>query len=180
LVIASPIAIGAIKALRYMEISGEIRLSICGPDARLKFTAQYPSPAEFFCSKLIKPLALPLERKSFIREILTGPSMEDGVLLANETDAIPGAWDMDAAREGPSKSGAPGFAVPESAANLPINADMFGFNSALIPRSACPSPISVPLIREAQDEKASKNVTTRKIFFIIMLTITKMKANRNM
>jgi hypothetical protein len=57
---------------------------------------------------------------------------------------------------------------------------MFGFNSALIPRSACPSPISAPLIREAQEEKASKNVTTRKIFFIIMRTITKMKANRNM
>ena len=87
---------------------------------------------------------------------------------------------MDAAREGPSRIGAPGFAVPERAANLPINADMFGFNSALIPRSACPSPISVPLIREAQEGKASKNVTTRKIFFIIMLTITKMNVKGNM
>jgi len=163
-----------------MEISAEIRPSICGPDARLKFTAQDPSPAEFCCSKLIRPLVLPLERKSFIREIFIGPSMEDGVLLVNETDAIPGAFAMDAASEGPSKSGAPGFAVPESAASLVIKADIPGFNSALIPRSACPFSISDPLIREAQEVKNSNNAVTRKIFFIIMLTITKMKANGNM
>jgi hypothetical protein len=162
-----------------MEISGEIRPSICGPDARLKFTAQYPSPAEFFCSKLIRPLVLPLERKSFIREIFTGPSMEDLVLLVNETDAIPGALDMDAAREGPSKSGASGFVVPERAASLVIKADIPGFNSALIPRSACPSSMSDPLIREAQEEKVSKNTVTSKKFLFIMLTITKIEAKGN-
>jgi hypothetical protein len=106
--------------------------------------------------------------------------MEDGVLLVNETDAIPGVLDMDAAREGPSKSGAPGFAVPERAASLPINADIPGFNSALIPKSACPSPISDPLIREAQEVKASKSAVKRKIYFFIMLTITKIGANGNM
>jgi hypothetical protein len=162
-----------------MEISGEMRPSICGPDARLKFTAQDPSPEEFCCSKLIRPLALPLERKSFIREIFTGPSMEDGVLLVNETDAIPGALDIDAAREGPSKSGAPCFVVPERAASLVIKADIPGFNSALIPRSACPFSISDPLIREAQEVKTSKSTVTSIIFFFIMLTITKIEANGN-
>jgi hypothetical protein len=114
--------------------------------------------------------------------MFTGPSMEDGVLLVNETDAIPGAADMDLAMAGPSKSGAPGLAVPESAANLPINADIFGSRFAWIVRSACPSPVSDPLICEAQDEKAGKNAavtTARNIFFIIMFTITKINANGN-
>jgi hypothetical protein len=82
--------------------------------------------------------------------------MAAGAVFLSDTEATPGAEDMEAAMAGPSKIGAPGCAVPEAAASPPMSAVIRGSRAARICKSACPSPLREPLIWAAQDVHAQE------------------------
>jgi hypothetical protein len=89
-------------------------------------------------------------RNSPIWEIRTFPSTADGVVFLNETEAMPGAPDMERVIAEPSNTGP--AAVPAAANIRLINAVIWGSKDISTESAAEPSAESEPLIRPAQEK----------------------------